>query len=164
LIGLSLQSEQQQENEEAICALIHSLVENTYDEFGELVIQEDFDIHYWKSGTEYIKLVQKASAGQIVMLTFSILLCLGLLGYSCFLHKKLVYRRPWMPPNHVGSYYGGGMLEMPHAVSEAGRLSRLNSGIVAMRSASVEEASQTGGQVEEDTLSPARKTKPYMYL
>jgi len=149
--------------------MITSLVENTYDEFGEVVIQEDFDYHNWKSGTEYVKLVRKASPFQIVMLTFSILLCVALLGYSVYLKKKLFSRTPWVPPSRVGFPYVhgyGGRGGDDDAIWEAGRISRTNSGIVAMRTAGSVDggASQTGGQVDDDNLMTPSNRQPYMYL
>lgn len=165
----SYQSEQQADNEEAVCNMIESLVENNYDEFGEVIVQEDFDYHNWAHGDEYVKLVRKASAFQIVVLTGSILLCVGLFGYSCYLHKKLRYRRPWIPPKQVGGrQWGAGLMKFDNsdALSEAGRVSRLNSGIIALRSmTSVDgEASQTGGQIDEHTSVVTPHSKPYMYL
>lgn len=139
-----------------MCNFIDSLVEKNYDEYGEVIIREDFDFANWKSGEEYVKLARKASTLQIILLVGSIVLSLGLFFYSCYLHKKLMFRKPWIPPSRVtgpysGMYYG----DDDDARSEAGRLSRLNSGIIAIRTATSVEggASQTGGYTAAGDVS-----------
>jgi len=128
--------------------MIGALVLNEYDEYGEIIIQDDFDAHNWYRGGEYVKLVRKASGFQIFMLTVSITSCLGLFGYSMYLFKKLMYRKAWNPPINAFTAWGGGI---DRARSEAGRLSRMHSGVISIRReqsglTSVEGgASQTGG-------------------
>lgn len=65
---------------------------------------------------------------------------LGLLIYSVYLYKKLLYRMPWRPPKNVHSPTSGGQsvagdYDFDTRV-EAGRISRINSGITALRSVS----------------------------
>ncbi len=131
--------------------MIGSLVENNYNEFGEPIVLEDFDPSRWKYGSEYVKLIRKASPAQVFGLVFSIGLFTGLLGYSLYLHKKLFFRMPWVPPTKVTVPYVGNaqLVSDADARSEAGRISRLQSGIIAMRTApSFEgEASQVGGRM-----------------
>jgi hypothetical protein len=120
--------------------MIESLVTNTYDEFGDPIVLVDFDFHHWKSKSEYVNLVRKASPLQITLLIISSLLTLALALYALHLHKKIYYRTPWVPP--IVSGYGN-----YDTRSHAGRLSRGHSGIVANRTGlSVGESSQTGGQ------------------
>jgi hypothetical protein len=130
------------DNEEAVCNMITSLVTNTYDEYGDPIVLEDFDYHHWSSGSEYVKLARKASPLQSILLTGSILLTFALAGYVVHLHKKLFYRTPWVPPVQISGYKAASDMR-----SQAGRLSRGGSGIVANRTGmSVGESSQTGGQ------------------
>lgn len=140
--------------------MISNLVLNTYDEYGEIFIREDFDFHNWRKKDEYSKLVRRASSSQIITLTTSILVCLGLFLYSCYLHKKLLFRKAWVPPPRVTRPFAGGY--NGDAMTEAGRMSRLQSGIVALRSADSVDggASQTGGRTMNDisTLTPSMGT------
>ena len=126
--------------------MIESLVTNSYDEFGDPIVLEDFDYHHWTRSSEYVKLVRKATGTQIFLLVSSILASVGLFVYAARLHRKLRYRSPWVPPRAVPGYgYGGSSPRDPRA--RAGRLSRGGSGIVANRTdVSVGETSQTGGQ------------------
>ncbi|GKY93940.1 hypothetical protein MPSEU_000360900 [Mayamaea pseudoterrestris] len=143
----SYESTEQLDNEDAVCGMIESLVTNSYDEFGDPIVLEDFDYHRWTKGSEYVKLVRKATTFQIVALVGSILLSLGLFVYAANLHRRLVIRAPWVPPS-VSGYYN-------HfdGKSQAGRMSRGDSftrggsGILANRTGmSFGESSQTGGQ------------------
>ena len=122
----------QYSNEDQVCDYIESLVENNYDESGEIYMRNrEFELSNWQDPHEYAKVVTGASPFQILFLVVSIGIFLSLLVYSCYLSKKLRHRMPWRPPTSVISPYatsasvaGGSMA----AVSEAGRVSRVNSG------------------------------------
>ena len=57
----------------------------------------------------------------------------GLSAYAVYLHKKLYFRKPWTPPARFSSHG-----DDDDTKSEAGRLSRLHSGIASFRSRSGE--------------------------
>lgn len=143
LFSCVFQYENQEANEEQVCTFIESLVERNYDERGEVVLRSAyFNADNWQHPGEYVKVVREASVLQKLALTFSMMVFFGLFGYSVYLTKKLVYRKPWRPPRSVISPYAGGVdAKSISAVSEAGRLSRACSGIVQLRSMSGEGAS-----------------------
>jgi len=123
-----------------VCPFIESIVENNYNEYGQVVLKEDFHASKWYSAQEYVNLAQKASRAQLIALAISMSTALGLLLYAFYLKKKLVYRIPWRPPKSVTAPMSGGTsvfgdyeYDMRY---EAGRVSRMNSGITAMRSKS----------------------------
>lgn len=123
------------QNDNNVCTFVESLLENNYDETGEVYIQEDFEYQNWKRGSEYTKLFRKASVGQLLGLFVSMGTCFGLLGYAVYLHKKLLFRKPWIPPKSVfPSSPDPDDDAASVAISEAGRLSRRSSGIVNNRS------------------------------
>lgn len=123
-----------------MCTFIETLVENHYNERGQIVVKEDFRFSKWNSGAEYINLAQKASPTQLLFLVTTMTTALSLLIYSAYLYKKLMYRMPWKPPKSVHSPTSGGQsvagdYDFDTRV-EAGRISRINSGITALRSVS----------------------------
>lgn len=148
------QSQQQADTEQTVCSMITSLEQNTYNEYGDPIVLSDFNPSNWKSSAEYINLAKKASPVQVFFLVFSVSTCIGLLGYICYLQKKMFFKMPWIAPTRVTRMYSGlgDGLYKSDPKWEAGRISRANSGIVSMRTAvSVEgEASQTGGQTEAE--------------
>jgi hypothetical protein len=121
-----LQSANQEATEQEVCDFIESLVMNTYDEYGEINLQNMyFNMAKWKDFAEYTKVVSPA---QIFGLVISILLFLGLLMYSFYLHHKLhkdMQGRQW--------YYSQ---RHDPKVNLAGRVSRTHSGIMVNRSRS----------------------------
>lgn len=121
-----------------MCEFIESLVEQNYDEKGEVVLRSMyFNPENWQNPGEYVKVVRQASNFQRFALTVSMMVFFGLMSYAAYLTKKLVYRKPWRPPQRVTSpYHGGRDMRAAAAVTEAGRLSRGASGIVALRSLS----------------------------
>ena len=148
------QVDNQEANEDTICEFIESLVERNYDERGEVVLRSAyFDPEHWTNPGEYVKVVRSATAFQRVFLALSMLLFFSLFGYAIYLTKKLVYRKPWCPPRSVISPYAAGFDgdEKASVISEAGRLSRLNSGIVQIRAM----ASMDGGSVYNENASMA---------
>ena len=143
--------------------------QNTYNEFGDPIVLDDFNPSRWKSGKEYVKLVRRASPLQLIFLIGSFGTCVFLVGYTLYLYKKLMFKAPWIAPSRVTRLYSGlgdGMYKSDPKW-EAGRISRAESGIVSMRTAvSVEgEASQTGGQTEEEIVvnSVGRTTYNHKY-
>lgn len=123
-----------------MCTFIETLIENHYNERGQIVVKEDFRFSKWNSGAEYISLARKASPLQLILLVATMATALSLLIYSAYLYKKLLYRMPWRPPKSVHSPTSGGQsvagdYDFDTRV-EAGRISRINSGITALRSVS----------------------------
>jgi hypothetical protein len=139
------QSGNQEANEETICNFIESLVERNYDERGEVVLRSAyFDPEHWNNPGEYVKIVRAATPFQKLALGVSMLLFFSLFGYAVHLTKKLVYRKPWRPPRSVIAPYASGLVadDQASVISEAGRLSRINSGVVHIRQmASIDAAS-----------------------
>lgn len=121
-----------------MCNFIESLVEQNYDERGEVVLRSRyFNADNWQNPGEYVKVVRAATPFQRFALSISMVVFFALMSYAAYLTKKLVYRKPWRPPASVHSpYHGGRDVRAAAAVSEAGRLSRGASGIVALRSLS----------------------------
>jgi len=110
------------------------LVENNFNEYGEINFQRDFEYSNWRKIGEYSNLTRKASAGQLIMLFLTMSVAGGLAAYAVYLHKKLYFRKPWTPPARF-SIHGH---DDDDTKSEAGRLSRLHSGIASFRSRSSE--------------------------
>uniref|UniRef100_A0A7S1GIQ8 Uncharacterized protein n=1 Tax=Cyclophora tenuis TaxID=216820 RepID=A0A7S1GIQ8_CYCTE len=114
---------QQADNEGKVCDFIESLVENNYNQYGEIILEDTFDFNNWKDYHEYEKLVPtEVTLWQTIGLISSITLMLFLMVYSCYLYSKL--RNPRWDPN--SSKYG--------TAAEAGKISRVNSGIMLGRS------------------------------
>ena len=114
------------------------MVENNYDENGEITLRDpDFQVENWLHPGEYAKIVTKASPMQKVGLVLSFGIFAGFAAYSYYLTKKLYNRMPWRPPKSVLQPYSSGaeprVMGAAQIVAEAGRVSRVNSGIVAMR-------------------------------
>lgn len=127
-------------------------MEGNYNEYGEIYIQPDFEFSNWRKGNEYTKLARKASAGQLFMLFLSMTIACGLSAYALYLHKKLIYRKPWIPPARfsIGRVDDGDK-------TLAARISRENSGIGAMRSRSYESAASSRPYVAYSGSIPHRR-------
>jgi hypothetical protein len=136
-------------------------VENHYDEYGEAIVAAGFKVTNLVHPDQYYSMVDKASPLQIVGLIFTISSALILSFYSCYLQKKLYYRVPWRPPKRVTSPVAAiDDNDLNSAIdprTEAGRLSRINSGIVAMRSQSLERESAGSyvGHLEDHSTLPS---------
>jgi hypothetical protein len=122
-----LQSDNQEATETEVCGFIESLVMNTYDEYGDINLANMyFDMAKWTDYSEYTKVVSPA---QIFGLLISILLFLGLSTYAGYLHHKLKKRPIW------NSTWPRSQFEDTTA-QEAGKISRVHSGIMVNRSTS----------------------------
>jgi hypothetical protein len=133
------QSEEQADNENAVCGFIESLIENNYDEYGEIYIF-DVDLTQWQNVQQYKNMARAVSSFQLSVILLSLGVSLALFLYSCYLNHKLRVRIPdtWTPytpgqENRV-DYLGYG---------ESGHTSRHNSGILMMRSRSPAETLNT---------------------
>ena len=153
-----LQYISQAETEETVCSFIATLVENSYNEFGDVIVQQGFDFSRWASPSEYMNLASSASFQQTIGLVLTIMSTIGLATYAYYLNRKVRHRRPWQPPKSITS-----AINHQTAIAEAGRLSRMNSGIVSMqsfdRSGGIAhgDMSYGGGRARGDssTLTPA---------
>lgn len=130
LINRKKQTANQLANQEAVCNMIDALMENSYDESGEILLQTDFDFKHWRQGSQYVQLVRQVGGGQLLGLFCSATVCLAIAGYAIYLHKKLWYAKPWTPPRSVMDCN----TEDAALRAQAGRMCRIESGIGSMRS------------------------------
>jgi hypothetical protein len=157
-------TDQDKEQDAKVCTFIQALRDNRYDENGEVYIPTDYSWAHWKQGTEYVKLARQANMGQLLALLVSMGLAASLAGYAIYLQKKLWFRKAWVPPRDFIDYtlYGNGRGDNDdddrsndrHSRT-AGRLSRMHSGIVALRSRSSSDS------VSPPKHPPARRQRPY---
>jgi hypothetical protein len=134
---LELQSEQQADNEKAVCGFLESLIENNYDEYGE-IYTNDVNFADWQNVQQYKNMARSVSSLQLSGILFFVVVSLALFLYSCYLNHKLRVRIPWTPYTH-GQDNPVDYLDY----GEAGRLSRINSGILMMRSRSPENSTRS---------------------
>lgn len=134
---------------ENACPFIESLVENNYDESGQVILSNEFNFSNWKSKQEYVNVVRTATKGQKISAVVSFTIAAILFGYAMYLHRKLVFRKPWKPPRHandpISDYYRSAF----DSRAEAGRISRSNSGIMQNRSFSTME----GQSINDSTVT-----------
>jgi hypothetical protein len=135
------QSDEQADNEEAVCGFIESLIENNYDEYGEIYIF-NVDLTQWQNVQQYKNMARAVSSFQLSVILLSVGVSLALFLYSCYLNHKLRVRIPthWTPYTH-GQENCVDYLDY----NESGHSSRLNSGILMMRSRSPAETSTRSG-------------------
>lgn len=112
-------SQNEANTEIMVCYYIANIVENKYDEYGEIYLN-NFDFRKYVT-----TIIEETSEAQILALGSMIFICVGLLMYACFLHRSLTHagdspEDEWVP--RKGLYYGD--------------ISRQNSGIVMGRSRS----------------------------
>jgi hypothetical protein len=136
------------------------LIENNYDEYGEIYIYA-VNFAEWYNFQQYQNLAHSVSPFQLHTILFFIGVSLALFIYSCYLNHKLKARMPWTPYTHgrenLVDYLDYGY---KNSASEAGRLSRLNSGIVMMRSRSPADASTNGDFVGATMSSQGDAASP----
>jgi len=101
-------SEQQLANEDMVCQFIANLQSGTYDESGEIVIDNSlfsawhFNFSNWLHKEEYQKEFSEVTYGtkpwQVVLLCLAIVACLVMWVWACCLHGSLSRKNiPWRP-------------------------------------------------------------------
>eukprot|EP00525_Craspedostauros_australis_P013966 CAMPEP_0198112120 /NCGR_PEP_ID=MMETSP1442-20131203/4023_1 /TAXON_ID= /ORGANISM="Craspedostauros australis, Strain CCMP3328" /LENGTH=236 /DNA_ID=CAMNT_0043768793 /DNA_START=59 /DNA_END=769 /DNA_ORIENTATION=+ len=126
----SYQSYAQEDQEDAICDFIESLMTKSYNEKGEIVIDPESWLSYFPTPSTVSEMtqVQKlALAGSILLVAFLVL-------YSCYLHRSISQRKIIWNPRMAGASNAG--KGMGHLAST--RMSRMQSGILQNRSLSTE--------------------------
>jgi hypothetical protein len=118
------QSEQQANNEDAVCSFIESLRSNTYDEYGKVQLENS---GVWRNPSqwnrEFSAESRALSAGKKASLTLLAMAVTVMGVWACFLHGTLARKNiPWTPRRKKG--------EDPTDIA------RQNSGIVMGRSRS----------------------------
>ena len=104
----SYESSNQAEQEDTVCNYIETLLAGTYNEEGEIVIDNSwyFNTTNWRSASEYMHEFQNAKnfaaenlkPYQIVLLVLLPIACLLLWIWACCLHSALRRRNiPWKP-------------------------------------------------------------------
>jgi hypothetical protein len=89
-------------NEEDVCSFIETTSKTRYDEMGDVIEAYSYSRvstsmqMYWKS-------LQSATIVQWLFLCIALTITLLLLVYSCYLQKKLLFRKPWIPPMKVAA-------------------------------------------------------------
>ena len=126
-------SYQQEANEDDVCSFTASLVENNYDEYGEVILESaEWELSKWKQINAYKQDMQAVSSIQLLGLFFSVGLVVALFSYTLYLRYKLTRRVPW-------TFGFGKDAEAAHA----GKLGRAGSGITMQRSLSGLEGNPT---------------------
>jgi hypothetical protein len=118
-----VQSAAQEDTEDTVCNFIDALMTNSYDEYGEIVLQNS--LSKWLS---YLPAVSAMTTFQKWALSSSVLLVTFLIGYSCYLHRAINrHKLRWVPrKTRLGGDYEGNNNPMQ----------RMSSGILAGRSRS----------------------------
>ena len=90
IFSIRVQSEIQADDELNVCNFVDSLMENNYDETGEIWLKSaSFDIANWQSLQEYQKEVSRMTPVQMFFLIASLFLMLGLFIYAVYLYSKI---------------------------------------------------------------------------
>jgi hypothetical protein len=122
--------------EDKVCYYIQNVLQG-YDEYGEIYLDQGFKFgqNYDANSAQNQFAQVEVTPFQIVGILFATLACVGLTGYSCYLHRAIMKKAPWRPNR------GG-----PAAI--AGQISRQNSGIIIGRSRSTGSTHYSpGGQM-----------------
>jgi hypothetical protein len=125
-----IQSVAQEDTEDTVCTFIEALMTNSYDEYGEIVLQNG--LAKWLS---YLPAVSAMTTFQKSAMSFSVLLVTFLMGYACYLHRAINrHKLRWVPrKTRLGGDY------------ETNPMQRLSSGILAGRSRSGAKFEHSGG-------------------
>ena len=116
-----------------MCGFIESLEDNNYDESGQINLANlYFDKSKWADIHEYSKVVSPIETFGLV---FSIALFLVLLVYSCYLRSALLRKEPvdHSIPTLPRPKFPRMSVKQVSLASQAGGISRINSGITAAR-------------------------------
>lgn len=116
-----INSDAQEESEDGVCTFIHNIMTNAYDEYGEIFLEAEG----WMA---YVPDVREMTDFQRYALSASILLCVGLLAYSCYLHRTI--------SNAKYSWHPKGRRSRDIHPGAAVPLGRMHSGIIQGRSRS----------------------------
>jgi len=122
---------EQSVTDELVCSYIQNVLSG-YDESGEIYTGSSFFKSNSARANEFTQ--PTVTPGQVFGIIFSVVACVGLAGYSCFLHRAIMKKAPWRPNR-------GGVAAL------AGQISRQNSGIVIGRSRSSGSQLSPGGSL-----------------
>lgn len=117
-------SSNQEAQEETVCNFIENLLTKSYNEYGEIRLQEIS----WKTFIPTPSTIRKMQTWQKYALSISILGCVGLYFYATYLYRAIQKRRTtWYPRGRKGfsTGYPGEPISMD---------GRLHSGIIQGRS------------------------------
>lgn len=124
---------EQEANEDDVCSFTASLVENNYDEYGEVILESpEWELSKWKQINAYKQDMQAVSSVQLLALLFSAGLVVALFSYTLYLRYKLTRRVPWT--------FG---FKTDPDDEHGGKVGRVGSGITMQRSLSGLEPSAT---------------------
>ena len=115
-IGEVYTNDNEAATENLVCSYISNIVQDRYDEYGEIYL-DNFNFRGFMN-----TVVEQASEVQIVTLGTMIFLCIVFMMYACYLHRAIT---------------GGGAGWSPRKGLYYGDISRQNSGIVMGRSRSM---------------------------
>ena len=95
------QSKNQFLNEEQVCGFIESIRLKTYDESGEVILDNNLSWQNWK---QEVRIQREAMRpGLKAGLVLSALAAAGMAVYACFLHGLLARKNiPWRPKREKG--------------------------------------------------------------
>lgn len=125
----------QESQEGTVCNFIENLIKKSYDEYGEIVLQEI----WWKTYIPDMESMNAVTPKQKWALSVSLLSCIAMFSYASYLYRKIkVKRGAWFPRGKKGySTYPGA----PSTPID----SRLHSGIIQGRSHSSLFEMKNGG-------------------
>uniref|UniRef100_A0A7S4EJG2 Uncharacterized protein n=1 Tax=Pseudo-nitzschia australis TaxID=44445 RepID=A0A7S4EJG2_9STRA len=118
-------STNQESQENTVCNFIENLLTNSYDEYGEIVLQEVG----WKTYIPNMNTISKMPQWQKYALSVSILSSVGMFIYACHLYREIKRQRyTWYPRGRKGYSTGYPGVE-PTSMD-----GRMHSGIIQGRS------------------------------